>query len=458
MRRKTAFIESLFLHKPTSGYVCPNCIIGNALRQVTRPQVSADRLPRSARRTVSTTPSVTAVNVQKDIPSAFRGLYDALGAFQRQAAVYANLSQIQLAVRGLESENGITRIAVLGGPNGHQTRRLVKVLLTDPLTPEPEWEKRLADLDDTDGRALLLRYAESLDLDERHPLVRTLSIPSSLLQNHKLEILIQAASEQSEENDGGTQAFLVPGLDSPTSATGSFQTITYPVHKALVLAQGLNSLKALLPPRPGNDEGAGVEMIMAVVNTSWSTLSSASEPLQRIKVINLDRAEEAIATFRQSLNNSFNYEHAWYDSGLPKVSTWLIEGTEALPGILKPTIKRLIETLAVSIEQAIEREEAEAMQKQAASVVPQATRDKMTKYLANWAEAAHIELRDELDRAFNSKQWRKLAWWKLVWRVDDVTSITSETLQRSWLVDADRGILYLAGRIEEAARTPQTPA
>lgn len=45
----------------------------------------------------------------------------------------------------------------LGGPDGRQTRRLVKVLLADPLAPEPQWEQHLSSLEDNDGRALLLR-------------------------------------------------------------------------------------------------------------------------------------------------------------------------------------------------------------------------------------------------------------------------------------------------------------
>ncbi|KAL8635383.1 MAG: hypothetical protein Q9228_007120, partial [Teloschistes exilis] len=474
MRPATPFLGSLTFRKPSSAYVCPNCIVRHALRRARQRQVSTHRFQPWARRSVSTISSVTAVNVKKDLPPAFRGLYDALGVLQREAAVYANLSQIQLALRGLESENGITRIAgtveafelvkdglltvaALGGVDGHQSRRLVRVLLADPLTPEPEWEKQLSGLDDSDGRALLLRYAETFDVDQRHPLVRTLFVPSPVLQNHRLEILIQAANEQSEDGNGEAQMYLVPGLESPTSSAGSYQTITYPVHKTLVLAQGLKSTRALLSPRLGSEAGAGEEMILAVVNTPWSSLSPAFEPLHPIKVVNLDRAEEAIATFRKSLDNSFNYEHEWFDSGLPQLSTWLIEGTESLPGMVKPTIRRLIETLAANVEEAIQKEEASVMKVQASSVVPQATRDKMNAYLANWAEAAHIELRDKLDRAFSSKQWRKLAWWKLLWRVDDITSITSDILQRSWLVDADRGILYLAGRIEEAGLLPPSP-
>ncbi len=56
---------------------------------------------------------------------------------------------------------------VLGGPDGTKTRRLVRALLADPLLPEQEWEKHLLSLDDSDGRALLLRFVNtSADADE----------------------------------------------------------------------------------------------------------------------------------------------------------------------------------------------------------------------------------------------------------------------------------------------------
>ncbi|KAL8723896.1 MAG: hypothetical protein Q9181_007100 [Wetmoreana brouardii] len=442
--------------RPISGYVCPNCLYRNALNQARSPKKHGVRTPRPARRAASTIASATAINAKKDVPHAFQGLHDALNVLQREAAVYANLSQVQLALRGLESENGITRVAVLGGPDGRQTRRLVKALLADPLATKPEWEEHLASLDNEDGRALLLRYAETLEFDQRHPLVRTLSMPSIILENHSLEILIQGASKQSEANDAGAQLYLVPGLESQTSASGRFQTVTYPVHKALILAPGLDGIRTLLTSSK-NRSSVGESMVIAVIDTPWITLSGADDPLYPLKAINLDRGEEAIATFRQSLDNSFNYEHIWFESGLPQVSAWLIEGTEALPGVLKPTIRRLIETVNTLVEYAIDQEESEQLQKQASSVVPNTTRDTMDEFLANWAEAAHTELRDGLDLAFESKNWRKLAWWKLFWRVDDVTVIASDILRQSWLVDADRGIIYLAGRIEQAGLLPPLP-
>ncbi|KAL8955957.1 MAG: hypothetical protein Q9183_006469, partial [Haloplaca sp. 2 TL-2023] len=282
-------------------------------------------------------------------------------------------------------------------------------------------------------------------------------MPSLILQNHKIEILIQAAREISETDSAAGQQYLVPGLESPTSSTGSFQTVTYPVHKALLSVHNLNRTRALLTQESHEAGGVGGNMITAVADTPFASLSSPNPPLQPLNLINLDRAEEAITSFRKSLDNSLSYEHAWFDSGLPKLSTWLIEGTETLPLILKPTIKRLIEVLVASVERAIDQEETEQLQQEASAVVSTVTRDTLTILLETWAEAAHTELRDSLDEAFESIQWRKLAWWKLFWRVDDVTYITSDILQTSWLVEAERGIIYLGGRIEQAGLLPPSP-
>ncbi|KAL8965457.1 MAG: hypothetical protein Q9197_006503 [Variospora fuerteventurae] len=216
------------LFNATNTYICPTCCFRNAVSSVRRLKKPTRPTPLPTRRPLSTITSVTTVNAQKDIPHAFQELYHALSVLQREAAVYTNLSQLQLALRGLESENAVTRVAALGGADGRDTRRLVKVLLADPLAPEAEWEKQLSDHDSADGRALLIRYGEKLELDERYPLLRTLSVPSIILHNHNLEILVQAASTPSEATDARAQSYLVPGLETPLSATGRYSTLTYP--------------------------------------------------------------------------------------------------------------------------------------------------------------------------------------------------------------------------------------
>lgn len=60
---------------------------------------------------MSTTASISVVNARQELPPAFQPLYEALNALERDAAVYINLSQLKLALRGLETENAMTRVA-----------------------------------------------------------------------------------------------------------------------------------------------------------------------------------------------------------------------------------------------------------------------------------------------------------------------------------------------------------
>ena len=78
-------------------------------------------------RTASTTASVTAVNVRRDIPPRFQILHESLKALESEAAVYINSSQLRLALRGLESENAVTRIAgrFLSNDNNRRTASLI---------------------------------------------------------------------------------------------------------------------------------------------------------------------------------------------------------------------------------------------------------------------------------------------------------------------------------------------
>ena len=62
-------------------------------------------------RAASTIPSVTAVNVQRELPAAFKELHASLKSLEQDAALYVNSSQLHLALRGLESEDAITRVA-----------------------------------------------------------------------------------------------------------------------------------------------------------------------------------------------------------------------------------------------------------------------------------------------------------------------------------------------------------
>ena len=96
-------------------FICPVCRYRKALsiKAHTWNVRQSPVRPRepSKPRTASTTASVTAVNAKKEIPSAFQGLHASLKALETEAGVYVNTSQLQLALRGVESENPVTRIA-----------------------------------------------------------------------------------------------------------------------------------------------------------------------------------------------------------------------------------------------------------------------------------------------------------------------------------------------------------
>lgn len=53
---------------------------------------------------------------------------------------------------------GFCTVLGLGGQAG--ARRLVRILLADPLAPKQPWEKQLDTIGEDDGRGLLIRYIQ----------------------------------------------------------------------------------------------------------------------------------------------------------------------------------------------------------------------------------------------------------------------------------------------------------
>ena len=121
----------ILIKKP---YICPSCLTNRKLSAQralhsnlsprSRPRARRLRheirtqLPRSAPSTakaVSTTASVTAINAKKEIPYNAENLYRSLSALEHEAGSHVNLSQLRLALRGLESQDAVTRVASMSG-------------------------------------------------------------------------------------------------------------------------------------------------------------------------------------------------------------------------------------------------------------------------------------------------------------------------------------------------------
>lgn len=227
--------------------------------------------------------------------------------------------------------------------------------------------------------------------------------------------------------------------------------VTYPVHKALVYQQGLNRLATFVAIEAHQDQRRRGEMLKGVIDWSWSTAQQQNEEIQPLTPINLALAEAGIEALRNSLNKSLEYERLWFDAGIPVLTAWLAEGTGGQPGPIKPTVMRLIETICENAGQGIQREAAAKLQQEEEAKVPVSTRNILSQRISIWAENGHTELRDHLNVAFDSKDWRKTKWWKLFWRVDEVGYIAMDILRRVWLVEAEKEIIWISGRIHQSA-------
>jgi hypothetical protein len=288
------------------------------------------------------------------------------------------------------------------------------------------------------------RYGEDFDVDDRHPLLRTISIPSPTLHNRRLEILLKSLNGARSQPD--PQELLVPILDIPTSTSGRVSNVTFPVYKAIVYGDGVQDLLAVAPMGLMREEETK-PLLRGVFNVVWQD-SSPETAESDLSLVNLDQGESAIQSFRESLENSFRYEHGWLGSNLQEVQDFLLQEQIGSAETVRPALKSLINNMLARAEKSIAEEKNQGDELQKSKSPSIATRQRMETSLSTWTENAHLELRDKLELAFSSRSWRKLAWWKLLWRVDDVEMITGDILQRAYLVDAEKGIIWVGGQVD----------
>jgi hypothetical protein len=295
-----------------------------------------------------------------------------------------------------------------------------------------------------------IRYGEEPDADPPSPLYKVLAIPSRVLRSHNLEILVSTLNVNVPEaapasTETSKESVLVPKLQAPAARA---LPVPFPVHKTLIFGEGLDSAIAY-----GRFTSDASEDLSDAVKLAIELPPPSSEKELAVQsesaAINTQVGTEALATFRESIQNSIAYERGWYRSGLPSISSWLTHDLE--PSIpIKPALKTLVSSVVDEVETNITNEDTSRVHKLAALPTSQATSASIVRHLETWAEKSHTELRDELDDAFSTRNWQKLAWWKLLWRVDDVTMISSEILERRWLVSAEKSSIYLAGRMNQA--------
>ncbi|KAL2167217.1 hypothetical protein VTG60DRAFT_1593 [Thermothelomyces hinnuleus] len=419
----------------------------------------------------------------------------ALLDLQTHAPNHVNLPRLQLALRNLSEPTGreSIRVAVLsvssdgaGGSSGTSTttstaKRLLRLALADPLRPAAAWEARLEERDaigddagphplivrvvgaDKAGRDATAGAAGEGEEEEEEEGLRTvlkehvipeLRVSTPLLRDAELEMLVAdagdaltAAAAASASSSGAAvdDAVLVPTVDVAATTAGHVAPIGTPVHMALLVGDGVRGAASILalPVLEGRD------VVMGAVN--FKGLRSEDAAGCPLVAVNVDAASEGLELFRSDVSNAMKYEALWTEANIGPISEWLRKS--ALPdgeGVTKAPVRNLVSSLLRSARTAVQEEEARDLAAELRTKVQPESIAHLDRALADWAQSAHQELQQQLDTAFATGPWSKLGWWKLVWRADDVGMVTSEMVAQRFLPQAEQGLIYLAGRIQEA--------
>lgn len=376
---------------------------------------------------------------------------------QRKIPELVNISRLQLALQGLRQAPGreAIRAAILGIAHGSEgrdaARKVLKALIVDPLVDEQEWEKRLDEHDTS--RPLIIRVGPSQGQATRlesskHNLPDVLEVSSAELNGLNLELLLMDADVPVNGSGLATvesleESVLVPAVDLDSADEHATPMIT-PVHQALLVADGLTGAVAIsgLPILDCADT------ITAAVNLKGFSKEQLGA---NFTVIDTSLAEEAIKLFRQGPQNAMSYEQRWSASNLGLLVAWLKAGLKAADDeATKPAVRKLIASVLQGALSAIETEStSRKLSRELSHSMISPEMRAMNESLSKWAQNAHAELQEQLDLAFSGRRWRKLGWWKLFWRVDDVAMLTNEILSQRFLPTSEQELVYLTGRIAQ---------
>ncbi|KAJ5688886.1 hypothetical protein N7462_003278 [Penicillium macrosclerotiorum] len=390
-----------------------------------------------------------AINPSKTVPPRFKELYDALNSVKDGAIEQVSVSRLQLALRGLESEQPLVRVAVLGLDNADSARKLVRLLLADPLGPRESWEDILEGYESDPSRGLLIRYGE---ISESIPndLLPTIAIRSPILKKGSIEILVSSLGSEAGSNGAtlSSDTFLVPNVTIQTSHSGRKNVVRYPVHRSIVCGSGVDGLLAFSTLMGRSDLKNEVASVRGAIELSVQDDTGSSD---RLSFVDINRAGLALDKIRESVQNASEYERGWNGSGVQPVIDWLASLSQSTSEqALNPALVPLFDSLLDAADRGLAERDAKAIQDQTTGIVPDAVRAQLESGVTSWAEQAHSELRSSLEAGFASPRWRGLAWWKLFWRVDDVSMITSEILEKRFLRCAEREVIWTSGKYQQA--------
>lgn len=404
------------------------------------------------------------IDPRKDLESALRDL-------QTHAPNYVNLPRLQLALRNLSQQPGheSIRVAFLGLTTGdkpqHTARELLRLVLADPLKSAENWEAQLKAHDPSKPLIVHIgppeEQATPLSLAASEHVIPEITVPSHIYNDANLEMLVMeadqgAVAQASSEPHTFDDAILVPAVDTAATTAGHSAPIVTPVHMAVLVGDGVLGAASILS-LPISPEGQ--DTITAVANfKKISAEDKAACP--SLVITSVESGAQGLDLFRESASNAMKYEALWTEAGVGHINKWLrsnvLSRTEQ--GTTKAPVRNLVESVLRNTGAALQAAEYRDMKLSVEGGPSPRTVARLNEALAEWAQDAHEELQQQLEIAFVGEAWRQMNWWKLFWRVDDVGMLSSEMVAQRFLPEAEKRLIFLAGRLQEAGVTGLTTA
>ena len=189
------------------------------------------------------------------------------------------------------------------------------------------------------------------------------------------------------------------------------------------------------------------ELIDPMVNLDGTATLLNSD---KITVLDISRVEGDLQQIRKSIEHASAYEVSWTGSGLPKLGEWLSQSTLTATDGTSKTLITMLDSILGAASASAERQMAAALIEEQSGIVNSDTRAELDEAIDAFLADAHLELQTGMAKAFESESWRKLAWWKLFWRVDDVPLIVTDLAQRYWLKESSLVVFEVLGRLHQA--------
>jgi len=263
---------------------------------------------------------------------------------------------------------------------------------------------------------------------------------------------------------------------SPHRSTG--MVMRYPVHKSIIFADGLGELfmTAGLVSRMGVIS-EGLDNVRSV---AWlpgiDTKVVGANMCSGLQLLDLEAAESAFDHLRSIPPDTEAFQQKYLDSGLSGLQDWVKSGTEAQPYALPGVTRSLITSIMTPIVSSLTQRPVTAMtgltpqpstptdpvQRPDARLGNIDTVQSLTDAMRSFSTTSHQELKSSLDKAFASQMWNRLAWYRLVFNLDDVGYLASSALSDRILPNTELEGWALAGRMwgagfREFSQSKNTP-